>query len=495
MEEKEPEVLTFKKIGDYLKRSILRIVVYALIAMIVVSAVMGVYVAFGSDYEYQSSIIFNNKGIENGAGPWNSSLDISDGVRNSYVVSKALTSCGYSDEDVTRLTPEIIRRLAVTAQFDANAENADQLNAFAFRISITDGKSLGLGKTQTTQLLDAIVANYIADFRSAYSYATFNESADGMQSTEMNYLQIADELEYYVGMLQSMIDTMAQVNPTFRATEAKMTFPEMSAYLNGILNRITALRDYAMINGIESVAVDQNKSIGGASYIDSRVAELTQESARLDQISKDYQALVAEAAKHNPNISIGENGNYVINTSDPEFYKLLEQAAAASKDAADAKARLDKWSTYKSQNYYGEDSVFALAEQGQKDLMRQKADSMLAQILAGISADAASVGQEGAIVAKYNSAIREYNKLELLRNGVRVSSYAGVVSLAPIDFKVFVLVNAAAAVVAVMVAIGMTNAIRKKHALAAAKAGQAEDVQADATQDEPVQSDDVPTKE
>lgn len=487
MEEKEPEVLTFRKIGAYLKRSILRIVVYVLVAMIIVSAVMGVYTAFGSNYEYQLVLVFNNKGIENGAGPWDSSLNVSGAVRTSYIVSGALDKCGYTEDQITSLTEKVLEHLTVTAIHTQRDEETPQ-NAFSYAISIVNGKSLGLGKTQTVQLLDEIATQYVADFRSDYSYKTYTASGASLTSDRLNYLQIANEFDILLDDFRTVVTNMNEINPTFRATDSKMTFAEMNSYLIGVQNAILDLRVYARENGIESIAVDNNTAVSGSAYIDQKILELTQQSASLQKISDNYTALVEQAAKHNPNITLGENGNYTINTSDPEFYALIRRSEQAKTAAELASAELKKWEGYKAQGTYGDTSKFATATPEERALMRATADAKVNAILQSLSADASQISADGAIIAKYNSAIAEYNRTELLKNGVRIASSARVVSTSPISTMVFLMGNIACALVAALLAIGVTN-FKAKRAASNVGAQQPIDDAAPAPVEEPTQRD------
>ena len=98
MEENINGELTFRKIWQQIKKSGVRIIVYAIIALIVCGGILGICDIFVSQSQYETRITYYYSGAELGEGPWGGQIDVVADITSASNVSSALDKLNYSDE-------------------------------------------------------------------------------------------------------------------------------------------------------------------------------------------------------------------------------------------------------------------------------------------------------------------------------------------------------------------------------------------------------------
>ena len=183
--EEDPEdELTFKKIGRFLKKGWLRMVVYALIALALAALVaVPIKVYYNSEEAAVTSIEFVYDGIEKGENPSGGSFD-RDLIISPKVLTAAVEEAGLSDKikEITTLRAamrvdavpdkEYYDLVAAAANGDSQAQEKLRTTTFyptRFDIVLSEPRALDLTDSEAVLLLEKIVACYYDDFADRYS--------------------------------------------------------------------------------------------------------------------------------------------------------------------------------------------------------------------------------------------------------------------------------------------------------------------------------------
>ena len=220
MEEKiENNELSFKSIWTKIKKAGVRIVVYAVVAVVVLTAVLGIVSVATKGSSYKARIMFTNEYVNEGMSPWNTKFDPSGEIKSTYVVNQALENIGLSEEQRIKLLPKVIADLSVTADFDASSDASKTLNSFSYTVTLAGNNDLGLSKVKMQELLDNVCDVFIKNYKSKYSYENYAQSVSVDTVKKYNFIQAIDTLENNMLSAISVAESMAKINPTFRATE------------------------------------------------------------------------------------------------------------------------------------------------------------------------------------------------------------------------------------------------------------------------------------
>lgn len=446
MEEKiENNELSFKSIWTKIKKAGVRIVVYAVVAVVVLTAVLGIVSVATKGSSYKARIMFTNEYVNEGMSPWNTKFDPSGEIKSTYVVNQALENIGLSEEQRIKLLPKVIADLSVTADFDASSDASKTLNSFSYTVTLAGNNDLGLSKVKMQELLDNVCDVFIKNYKSKYSYENYAQSVSVDTVKKYNFIQAIDTLENNMLSAISVAESMAKINPTFRATESKMTFADMVSELKANETKLIALKAYATETGVES---SQTSTSSEVAYLKQIKNEKQSEIDSLTSMIASTTTSLDKLANGIGNIKVSQDGTLIYD--DSNYVALVNQLLELEAKKAAASKRLSI--VEEMQLGYGPTSVFSMATDEQKASMIATAENMVATIASELVESS----------KKLNDAIVEYNDVENLKNAVVKLQSAEARSIEGLGVKTIVIADVAAVVVAFAIAMIVTDVKAKK---------------------------------
>lgn len=445
----ENNEITFRSIWKKLKKAGVRIVVYAVIAVVVLTAVLGVVSVATKGSSYEAKIMFANEYANEGMSPWNTKFDPSGEVKSTYVVNQALENIGLSEEQRIKLLPKVIEGLSVTADFDATSDESKTLNSFSYTVTLASNKDLGLSKVKMQELLDNVCDVFIKNYKSKYSYDNFAQSVSADTVKKYNFIQAIDTLENNMLSAISVAESLAKINPNFRATESKMTFTDIVSELRANETKLIALKAYATETGVES---SQTTTSSEVAYLKQIKNEKQSEIDSLTNMISSTTISLDKLANGLGNIKVSQDGTLVYD--DSNYVALVNQLLDLESQKAAASKRLSI--VEEMQLGYGPTSVFSTSTDEQKATMIATAENMVESIASELVESS----------KKLNDAIAEYNDVENLKNAVVKLQSASAMSIEGLNVKTIVIADFAAAIVAFVVALIVTDVKAKKKAVA-----------------------------
>ena len=445
----ENNEISFKSIWQKIKKAGVRIVIYSIIAVVVLTAVLGVVSITTKSSSYEARIMFNNEYANEGMSPWNTKFEPSGEIKSTYVVNQALENIGLSEEQRIKLLPKVIAGLSVTADFDATSDESKTLNSFSYTVTLASNKDLGLSKVKMQELLDNVCDVFIKNYKSKYSYDNFAQSVSVETVKKYNFIQAIDTLESNMLGAINVAESLAKVNPTFRATESKMNFSDIVAELNANKTKLVALKAYLTETGVQSSQTATSSEVAYLkqienemqSAIDSLTSMITSATTSLDKLANGLG-----------NIKVSQDGTLVYD--DSNYFAIVKQLLELEQKKADASLRLSAVQEIKLA--YGPTSVFSTASNEQKATMIANAENMVANIASELDSTN----------KKLNDAIAEYNDVENLKNAVVKLQSAKAMSIEGLGVKTIVIADVAAVIVAFVIALIVTDVKSKKKATA-----------------------------
>lgn len=449
MEEKiENNEISFRSIWKKLKKAGVRIVVYAVIAVVVLTAVLGIVSVATKGSSYKARIMFANEYANKGMSPWNTKFDPSGEIKSTYVVNQALENIGLSEEQRIKLLPKVIADLSVTADFDTDSTDLT-LNSFSFTVTLAGNNDLGLSKVKMQELLDNVCDVFIKNYKSKYNYENYAQSVSVDTVKKYNFIQAIDTLENNMLSAISVAESLAKINPTFRATESKMTFADIVSELKANETKLIALKAYATETGVES---SQSTTSSEVAYLKQIKNEKQSEIDSLTSMIASATTSLDKLANGLGNIKVSQDGTLIYD--DSNYVALVNQLLDLEAQKAAASKRLSI--VEEMQLGYGPTSAFSTSTNEQKASMIATAENMVAAIASELVESS----------KKLNDAIAEYNDVENLKNAVVKLQSAKAISIEGLGVKTIVIADVAAVIVAFVIALIVTDVKSKKKATA-----------------------------
>lgn len=443
----ENNEISFKSIWLKIKKAGVRIVVYSIVTVIVLTAVLGVVSIIPNGSSYNAKIMFTNEYANEGMSPWNTKFNPSGEIKSSYVVNQALENIGLNEEQRIKLLPKVIVGLSVTADFDANTDS--DLNSFSFTVTLADDKDLGLGSKKMQELLDNVCDVFIKNYKDKYSFDNFAQSVSADTVKKYNFIQAVDTLENNMNGAINVAQSLAKINPTFRATESKMNFSDIVAELNANKTKLVALKAYLTETGVQS---SQTATSSEVAYLKQIENEKQSEIDSLTSMISSATASLDKLANGLGNIKVSQDGTLIYD--DTNYVALVNQLLDLEAQKAAASKRLSI--VEEMQLGYGPTSVFSTASNEQKATMIANAENMVANIASELENTN----------KKLNDAIAEYNDVENLKNAVVKLQSAKAISIGGLGVKTIIIADVAAVIVAFVIALIVTDVKLKKKAAA-----------------------------
>ena len=259
--------LTFRKIGKFIKTGWLRMLIYAVIAVALVSVVvLPIKFFYKTEPVAQTTIEFIYDGIENGETPNGGTLD-TDNIISTVVLANAVESAGLGGKikDISSLraqmrvsaveTEEYIRLVNAAANGDNSAK--EQLRTYVmhptrFDIIIPNPDSLGLSDAQAQNLLNKIVKSYQDDFKSRYSITEMFPADTYVlsQSETYEFTSVYDLYTASLNSIEQIIEKYTESAPDFISTLENGSFGTLASALEELRMQYNLFNNYIMINNV-----------------------------------------------------------------------------------------------------------------------------------------------------------------------------------------------------------------------------------------------------
>lgn len=438
MEDSMNGELTFKMIWQRIKTSSVRILVYVLIALIVGAGILGLADVIFSKSQFETRITYYYEGVEEGSDPWGGQMDFVNGIKSVSNVSKALSiKCGYSEQEVADMLDAVIKNLTVVTDMTDVNKNSEKiiLNAdYNFRIILTQSSEIDKhinSKNDYYSIVDAITSTYIEAFKNKYSYST-NLSA--ISSAGTNYLDKYYNIRNLLTIMKSEADSLAAKSPLFESTTQNLSFSNLSKRAEALALELDTYKYYIVTNGIDSGSEKSN--------IDARVQEYTDRVATYQQNVSTYTTAFETLCSQN-NIIIPTDPTQVYSIVSQQGKEIIDNLISSINTLTKAQNNLNDWTYYKT---CYESANFGSKPEEERNAIIATADSMEE----GLIADA------NALLASYQSMIKDYNEGYNVQSLVRVSSQATKTKDTPITLVVFIIIEAVVLILAVIIAMSVT---------------------------------------
>jgi hypothetical protein len=213
-EELQTNELTFQKIFTVIKRSFVRILIYALVLAILGGGITAIItVASRGSAEYTTIIEYNYSGVENGKDPLDNMLD-TNRIKSPLVVNNALKNMGITDNNVISAYSQIlIDNISIVGYVsDRTAKELqtnESLKYFPTRYVITliENDDLHFSDTHYLNFLNEMVKSYKQYFKDAYNYGnvlSLSIADDALEASSDYYDLCADYNLAINGLLTEM---------------------------------------------------------------------------------------------------------------------------------------------------------------------------------------------------------------------------------------------------------------------------------------------------
>ncbi|MDE6275975.1 MAG: hypothetical protein K2M75_05485 [Clostridia bacterium] len=437
MEENINDELTFKKIWQQIKKSGVRMIVYALIALIVCGGILGICDIFVSESQYETRITYYYAGVENGEDPWGGQKDVASDIKSASNVSSALEKLQYSDAEKDALINLIIRNLNVVSTVDDEVTNdaGAVLSAnYTYKIVLSQDGDIDKhlkSRNDYNNILSAITTNHIENFKKKYSFSTSLGSLTVLGS--YNAFQKYDTLRGYLSVFSEESKTWAEKAPAFVSTSQDMSFASLNTRIQMASQKLENYLNYVLFNGI-----DAN---GETQYVELKLKEANDNIAIYDEEIKSLNEVLA-LLMQNTDTTLPSTGTIIVNPPNPNA--VTEAISVAISNKTVAQTDKNAWET--RQTYFNTND-FASKSEAQKKTLTDRADELELEV----------INEYNSIIESYKAMIEEYNSGYNVSSLVRMTAVPTQSTNSPITVKVGLIVELMVLIIAVIVAMLVTS--------------------------------------
>ena len=454
MEENTNDELTFKKIWQQIKKSGVRMIVYAFIALVVCGGILGICDIFVSQSQYETRISYYYSGAELGEGPWGGQEDVVSDIKSASNVSTALDKLQYSDEEKDALVNLVIRNLNVISSVDSETvdESGTVLGAnYSYRIVLSrnsDIDKLIKSRNDYNNILNAVTTNHIENFKKKFSFSTTIGNLTVLDS--YNSFQKYDTIRAYLNALFEENKTWSEKAPDFVSTSQDMSFSTLNSRMQIASLKLENYLNFVLLNGINAN--------GETQFVELKLKESSDQIAISEDKIKALNEMLATIMQNNE-VSMPSTGTVIVNPPNPTA--VTEEISIAVAEKALAQAEKNAWET--RQTYFNT-----------KDFASKSEEEKAALINTAKALELEALNEYNAIIDSYKLMIEEYNNGYNVSSLVRMSSVPTQTTNSPITVKIGIIVELMVLIIAVIIAMLVTS---KKGAMSFKKKAETEQVQ------------------
>ncbi|MDE5755677.1 MAG: hypothetical protein K2I23_01130 [Clostridia bacterium] len=437
MEENTNDELTFKKIWQQIKKSGVRMIVYAFIALVVCGGILGICDIFVSQSQYETRITYYYSGAELGQDPWGGQEDVVSDIKSANNVSTALEKLQYTDEEKDALVNLIVRNLNVISTVDNETvdEAGTVLSAnYSYRIVLSrnsDIDKLLKSRNDYNNILSAVTTNHIENFKKKFSFSTTLGSLTVLDS--YNSFQKYETIRAYLDALFEENKTWAEKAPDFVSTSQDMSFNSLNSRMQIASLKLENYLNFVLFNGINAK--------GETQYVELKLKESNDNITIYDEEIKSLNEVLALIMK-NSDVSLPSTGTIIVNPPDPTTVTDAISLAVAKKTLAQTEK--NAWET--RQTYFNTKD-FASKSEEERNALINDANALELEAL----------NEYNSIIESYKLMIEEYNSGYNVSSLVRMTSVPKQSTNSPITFKIGIIVELMVLIIAVMIAMLVTS--------------------------------------
>lgn len=334
--DEQEEGLTFKKIGQFIKKAWLRVVVYMAAMVLLTTAVaVPIKVFYKSEPIARTTIEYIYPGIEEGLNPGGGQLN-TDNIISPTVLNKAVSEAklGKIIKDISTLrdamrveavlTDEYVRLVEAAANGDTAAANTLRnytMHPTRFNIIISDPSALGLSDDQAKLLLNKIISCYYVDFQKNYSVLNMFDSAMFVLS-QNELLEFTDMYDMYIASLNAVrtyLSDLASENPTFTSYKNNTTLVQLLSELTLLTSSYERFNAFISANNVwRNIVMAKNNLVASKKttkiYLDATDQKIELLKQQIADIKYELQ----------PDIEAPSGGQILVNYPEyPEVYNTL----------------------------------------------------------------------------------------------------------------------------------------------------------------------------
>lgn len=466
MNDKQKNEMTYQSIITLIKKSGMRIIIFAVIAAVIVGCISGL-VLFLSQEEasFQAMIEFNYKGAEEGLDPWGMRLDVNK-IKSDNIVTQALLDNNFSEERRAKVKSMIVNNITISGVVPQDVmkkiltikeiatKTPSQLNdlnelsyvSTSFVVTLKNDKKMNMSSKECINVLNSIIDNYIKAFKGKYGFDEVLGTLIGEQiiGNGYDYIELHSLYEEQINSIIKYLNMLIDSSNTFRSTDTKMSFEDIETRVLSIknydLNKLQLyLYEKAVSNGKSSIAPTLfiNDKLN---YINREIQKTTSLITSTETAITNYQFVYDTRTDANGNVekTVANGDSYDKLQTDLRNYK---------KELVNLNSNKDLWS----------DRLTKITE-AQALTAEEKADA-----IAVIDAMFEEINSKLSMEINYvNQAVDEYIKNEVMKNSVLKTVSATKSVKEKSYLKIFLTIELLTIVIACLAAIFITNEKIKK---------------------------------
>ncbi|MDE7209002.1 MAG: hypothetical protein K2O31_03890 [Clostridia bacterium] len=438
MEENTNGELTFRKIWQQIKKSGVRIIVYAFIAIIVCGGILGICDIFVSQSQYETRITYYYSGAELGENPWGGQEDVVSDIKSANNVSTALEKLQYSDEEKDALVNLIIRNLNVMSTVDKEviSEAGVLMSAnYSYRIVLSQDPAIDKllkSRNDYNNILSAVTTNHIETFKRKFSFSTSLGNLTVLDS--YNAFQKYDTIRGYLNAFSEESKTWAEKAPAFVSTSQDMSFASLNTRIQMASQKLENYLNFILFNGINAH--------GETQYVELKLKEANDTIANCEEKLKTLNEVLA-VIMQNYDVNLPSSGTIIVNPP-AELKTVVDDISQAVSEKTLAQTDKNSWETRKT--YFNSQDFDSKTEE-QKNALINTANTL----------ELEAINEYNALVDGYKLMIEEYNSGYNVSSLVRMTSVPTQSTNSPITVKIGLIVELMVLIIAVIIAMLVTS--------------------------------------
>lgn len=379
----EKKEFTLRQVGAVLKKGWLTILVYVLVAAIVFGSVTAIVKTFATTDKFCAKVGFVNSVSQEDLISLNSSENI----------TKALTGIGFKEEEIPAYVDEIRAAISVTPNVYEN-QTGSETQFIPSSYTVTMEEVEGLTEAKSIQILNQIVANFIADYNlknSNISITTENEQSFA-DYTSRDYVEIAYELKNKINTMMTVVESISSRSTSFVSVSTNMTFADFMSMLESVKSQVESFDGFVTIKGITK----STTGLSASEYITMRLALAESEQVKYKETASKWKEVIDQVTA-NGVFSGTVDGQTVVVQDQTSYFEFLNKYVAAVEKASAATAEYNYWLS--KQTTFNAATEFPGASEADKATLIAEADKKVALL----------VSTTTQMIEMYNDIVGDYN--------------------------------------------------------------------------------------
>ena len=432
MDEISNEGLTLKRIWELCKKGWFRILVAILITVLLLTTIL-VSVQLGTKEEdYVATVRFNRDELANGKTLFGNDFDYSNIVKMPSVINSALLTCGYTEDEVNKMSLLIQKSTSANIIFDEEEDQKTNANKFQnYAVSVSKVKSLRLTTTQFNAITNAIVKESIQYVKKLNELSVSFVDVKEIDYTTTNYVKVYSLISNEISSIVNSVDNLINIDSGYICPETKQSFLDIKNRVENVKVDLKSLVVYMAKN-----AVVNTSNIRGMEkdFVEQINMTLELELTGLENLISSLETTINNCK---PIISTGEN-SVQFGLSSADYYALIKEYQNKQELYNQKKTEKEVWN-----NLLISYSGTLKTDEDSQNTIKSMENTMIKDL--------------SSIYEDLTKMVNNYNEVKLMEDSIAVVSPAQKVLSSNLDMKIILLIELVGIVVAVVVALLVTN--------------------------------------